>query len=124
MEGDDGGASGLVDGIDGVWQASARGRVGVAMDRVLLYATGGWQWANYDAFQNTTDSRTGTVQGWTAGAGIEIALMHHLIIGAEYRYTDLLGSVSTSVADYELSDYHTVRGRVSFKIGGDHDSMY
>src|SRR4051794_37552073 len=27
------------------WQGSIRGRVGVAFDRVLLYATGGWAWA-------------------------------------------------------------------------------
>jgi len=53
-------------------QGSIRGRVGVAWDRVLLYATGG---AAFGGFQATYSSPVGSVTrsttrvGWTVGGG-------------------------------------------------------
>ncbi len=77
-------------------EGSIRGRLGVAWDRVLIYATGGVAFAeirnSYLAgiavspgapFDNTA-SRI----GWTAGAGVEYAVTNNLSVRAEYRYSD------------------------------------
>jgi outer membrane immunogenic protein len=75
------------------WQASVRGRLGWAVDRALLYGTGGWAVGQFSdkyntagtTFHETVDS---TRNGWTLGGGIEYALGHNLSARVEYRYTD------------------------------------
>jgi outer membrane immunogenic protein len=84
-------------------QGSIRGRLGWAINRVLLYATSG---VGFGAGKVTTSiardgvgvtkfSRNETLVGWTVGGGIEYALpfSSHWLIRAEYRYTDL-GSIN------------------------------
>jgi outer membrane immunogenic protein len=66
------------------WIATARGRAGYAIDRVLLYVTGGGAFANLQAPGITT---TGT--GWTAGAGVEFALAQNWTAKAEYLFVDI-----------------------------------
>jgi len=66
------------------WIATARGRAGYAIDRVLLYVTGGGAFANLQAPGVTT---TGT--GWTAGAGVEFALTQNWTAKAEYLFVDI-----------------------------------
>jgi outer membrane immunogenic protein len=79
------------------WQASARARVGYAMDRTLFYVTGGAAFTEVRAFSNwlplgilpgtvITDSRTLT--GWTIGAGVEHAVTNNFTLGLEGRYSD------------------------------------
>ncbi len=55
------------------WFGTLRARGGVALNNVLLYGTGGLAYGDLraDSF-NLTESHT-TV-GWTAGAGVEVAL--------------------------------------------------
>jgi outer membrane immunogenic protein len=81
-------------------QGSIRGRLGVAWDRVLIYATGGVAFAgvNLDLSLSGVDaagvpffatgSRSSTRTGWTVGGGIEYAFTNNWSIRAEYRYTD------------------------------------
>ncbi|MEI9915872.1 MAG: outer membrane beta-barrel protein [Methylovirgula sp.] len=72
--------------------ASIRGRLGVAFDRVLIYGTGG---AAFGSIRNSVfipgglaeGHETGRV-GWTAGGGIEYAIDNNWSVRAEYRYTD------------------------------------
>jgi outer membrane immunogenic protein len=72
--------------------ASVRGRIGLAFDRVLIYGTGG---AAFASIHNSIDvpgvfdegHETGRV-GWTAGGGIEYAIDNNWSVRAEYRYTD------------------------------------
>lgn len=75
------------------WQASVRGRIGYAMDRMMIYATGGAAFSEFDYFfynpvaragEGTSKMRT----GWTAGIGVNYAITDHLIAGLEYRHTD------------------------------------
>jgi outer membrane immunogenic protein len=72
-------------------QGSIRGRLGVAFDRALLYATGG---AEFASFENSVtafpgfDQNSTTRTGWTIGGGIEYALTGNWSIRAEYRYAD------------------------------------
>jgi outer membrane immunogenic protein len=70
--------------FDSKWIATARGRAGYAIDRVLLYVTGGGAFAN---LQGPGFSATGT--GFTGGAGIEFALAQNWTAKAEYLFVDM-----------------------------------
>ncbi|MGH6837860.1 MAG: outer membrane protein [Methylocella sp.] len=107
-------------------QGSIRARIGIALDRVLLYGTGGAAFAGftneYDFGLTETDSRTRA--GWTVGGGIEYAVTNNWSIGAEYRYSDFghivdfpfstltLGTVSFT---HHLTE-NQVQARVSYKF--------
>ncbi len=72
-------------------EASIRGRVGYAWDRVLFYGTGGVAFGDFhDTFAGPGgfDSLWRERTGWTAGGGIEYALDNNWSLRAEYRYTD------------------------------------
>lgn len=80
-------------------QGSIRGRVGVAFDRVLLYATGGVAFGDFNTnYANSSklkflpaganSSFSNTRVGWTVGGGIEYALTNNWLVRGEYRYTD------------------------------------
>lgn len=71
--------------------ASARGRLGVAVDRALFYATGGAAFAQFhDSYFNggAVIGGAATRVGWTVGAGVEYAVTPNWSLRAEYRYTD------------------------------------
>jgi outer membrane immunogenic protein len=75
--------------IDQDWDASVRARLGFAADEVLFYATGGVAFSEletrYIPLAGGVDSHGLT--GWTAGAGVEVALLGNLTGRAQYRYT-------------------------------------
>jgi outer membrane protein OmpA-like peptidoglycan-associated protein len=83
------------------WNASARGRIGYAFDRALLYATGGIAFADANMsanfvpvtaggtpFPGSRASDSTVLIGPTVGGGLEYALTPNVSVGAEYRYTD------------------------------------
>jgi outer membrane immunogenic protein len=69
-------------------RGSLRGRVGVAFDRVLVYATGGLAIANQNYSWNYFGANSSTRLGWTAGAGVEYAIAPNWSTRVEYRYSD------------------------------------
>ncbi|MCP5405563.1 MAG: porin family protein [Pseudomonadaceae bacterium] len=92
-KGDDNFAFGQQDKIKGKWQASARGRVGVAVGRVMPYATAGWGWQNttytiYDDILGTSANHQEILNGPTYGAGVEVALTDRITTRGEFRRTD------------------------------------
>lgn len=75
------------------WYVTATGRLGVAMDRALLYVKGGAAFADEEhhiTFNNvvTTNSPSETRFGWTVGAGIEYGLAPNWSAKIEYNYMD------------------------------------
>ncbi len=82
------------------WSGTARGRVGYAVNNVLLYGTGGFAWSdinftrvqisafNPGAPAATVETASATRTGWTAGAGVEVGVMSNLTVRAEYRYVE------------------------------------
>jgi len=72
------------------WFGTLRGRAGAAFGNVLLYGTVG---VAYGALrgQNTFlgTSQSSTEVGWTAGAGVEMALTRNWSSKIEYLYIDL-----------------------------------
>jgi outer membrane immunogenic protein len=89
-------------------QGSIRGRLGVAWDRALIYATGGVAFGgfntNFNVNGNAADgtpffasnSFSNTRVGWTVGGGIDYAVTNNWSIFAEYRFTDF-GSISNNL---------------------------
>ena len=78
---------------------TVRGRFGYAVDNVLLYGTAGWAWSSNQyvrtqltgALNNATAGADEAVNkylsGWTAGAGVSVAVAQNWNVFAEYRYT-------------------------------------
>lgn len=111
------------------WLGSVRGRLGYALDQLLVYGTGGLA---YGEFDNRSVNRvtgigqtfTGTRLGWTAGAGIEYAFQPNWTARLEYRYTELDSAgfnptVGTSVVGSSFRDdpsFHAVRVGISYKF--------
>lgn len=92
--------------------ATVRGRAGVAVDNVYIYGTGGYAYfeAKVEASAlGVTVSETATRSGWTAGAGIDVALVGNLIARGEYLYL--------RPSDSDLTD-NVVRGALIYKFGG------
>jgi outer membrane immunogenic protein len=121
------------------WFGTARGRIGWAWDRFMLYATGGFAYGQVkstlsmsDTFgfsANITDSSTRT--GYVVGAGGEYAFNNNWSVKAEYQYIDLgrrtlsgpefiAGAPSPvfAVNNSMRYDYHTVRVGLNYKWGG------
>jgi outer membrane immunogenic protein len=80
------------------WLFTLRARAGLAIDRVLIYATGGLAGGGVeDSFrfgypslgQVYLGNSSDTEWGWTAGGGIDVAITDHFILGAEVLYFDL-----------------------------------
>ena len=91
-------------GID--WFGTARARVGFAVDRVLVYGTGGLAWAH--TFSDVSVSGFGVTAnlaslssaglGLTAGAGVEVGITPWLSAKVEYLFLDFSsGSASSPV---------------------------
>jgi outer membrane immunogenic protein len=105
---------------------SARGRLGWAADRVLLYGTGGLAFQSPVTRVPTTAISVRTSDdlrlGWTAGAGAEYAMSDNWIAGVEYRHSEY----ETESASYRLrrtrvrfsqdKDVNQVVGRLSYKF--------
>jgi len=105
------------------WLASLRLRAGFAMDRFLIYGTGGLAWAHIDQTfgedgDPALDDGDRSRWGWTLGAGAEYAFANNWTARAEYRYYDL-GDDDVSGVDFSDDNditLHTVRLGASYKF--------
>lgn len=111
---------------------SIRGRAGIVVDHVLLYATAGFGWgrANYTFVDEDEGSLRAKLSehGLVYGAGAEFQLRENVLLRAEWlRYSfgkdvflgnAIAGDPSSSVS-YRLSDVDTLRVGLSFKFGGE-----
>ena len=113
------------------WFGTVRGRVGVASNAWLIYVTGGYAYARLDTEASAVAgpasasiSLNETRNGWTAGGGIEVAL---LVAGwsakLEYLYLDFGRSSSTltfaglpSVTDDARFTMNVVRAGLNYRF--------
>lgn len=109
------------------WLGTARGRVGYAFDRVLVYATGGGAFGNIKPTFTTAgvSVQTNNTQfGWTAGGGVEVGITPNWTVKVEYLFVDLSnGSLSCSAAVCGAAftvpvtfDASLVRGGLNYKF--------
>ena len=93
--------------IDGKWQGSIRGVVGLAStfagNPALYYATGGWAVGEFDFLGGPSvpvppgGGYSETLNGWTAGFGVGVRVAANTTMRVEYRYTDF-GDASGTLA--------------------------
>lgn len=103
------------------WLGTVRGRAGVALDQVLIYATGGLAVGGVSAKVTptplgTTGTFSDTFVGWTLGGGVEMAVTETITVKAEYAYNDLgtrqapAGALSVGANDISVTAH-------TFKVG-------
>jgi len=97
------------------WFGTVRGRIGVATDGWLAYATVGYAYARLDTVATATAgpatdivSRSETRSGWAAGAGIEVALLSKWSARLEYLHLDL----GTKNETFAFAGVPTVNGSI------------
>lgn len=105
------------------WFGTTRARLGYTpMDRLLIYGTGGFAYGEYKVFSsdpndywNTSTTRT----GWTAGAGLEVAVNDRISVKGEYLYTHL-GTWTVYDDGWDVEKiklpFHAVRIGMNFKF--------
>lgn len=91
------------------WFGTVRARSGVIVDNVLLYATGGFAYANFNrSFTFVQDgppatagiiNSTNTRWGWTAGLGTEWAFAPNWSLKSEVLYMQFEKSTITAIGD-------------------------
>jgi outer membrane immunogenic protein len=87
------------------FQSSLRGRIGLASDRAMVYATGGAAFGNVahtytNLLTGVSETFSGTRTGWTVGGGVEFVIAPNWLARAEYRYTDYGMSRASSVTSF------------------------
>lgn len=102
------------------WQGSLRVRAGYALDRTLIYATGGLAVIHAtidvnDPILGALDA-TDTLTGYTVGGGVEHAFADNWTGRVEYRYADFGSNNLFDLGDSADVDQHAVRVGLSYKF--------
>ncbi|WP_044590476.1 outer membrane beta-barrel protein [Bradyrhizobium sp. LTSPM299] len=99
---------------------TVRGRVGLAVDQVLFYGTGGYTWADnkmsVSGFGRTA-SESHFHSGWTVGAGIEAFFAPQWSVKGEYLYRSLGRENYFGVPSRTL-DLHSAQIGVNYHFSG------
>jgi opacity protein-like surface antigen len=86
---------------------TVHGRLGYAIDNVLLYGTAGWNWVDADSTRTQVAGQVGNAvagtvetvdasrEGWTVGGGVGYALTRNWNVFTEYRYSSIQSSTIT-----------------------------
>ena len=100
------------------WGGSVRARLGYAIDRTLIYGTGGYAFTHAKLENVTTGASDGeTLHGWTIGAGVEHAFTDTVAGRIEYRYSDYSKSNVFGLAGVDGDvDSHSIMVGVSMKF--------
>ena len=115
------------------FRGSLRARFGLAYDGVLIYVTGGAAAARVEAAYAAagTASKSDTLIGWTAGAGVEYNLWSNWSARAEYRYASFgeqtLSFAGSNAAANNTNNYkwkvehteHAVRVGLTYRFGAE-----
>ncbi len=98
------------------FNGAVRGRVGYALDPVLLYAAGGLAFTQAEATAGAVND-SNTHIGWTAGVGAEAFVTQNIIGRVEYRYNDFGPETYNLGAPVEVElKSHEVRFGVGVKF--------
>ncbi|MGH6925801.1 MAG: outer membrane protein [Propylenella sp.] len=111
--------------VDVEWFGTVRGNVGVALDRFLIYGTGGFAYGGIErqsAGGGAAITQDETHIGWAAGGGIGFGVTNNLTIGAEALFVNLDNETYAAVpplfSQVDIgADFVVVRGSANFKFG-------
>jgi outer membrane immunogenic protein len=103
------------------WFGSARGRIGYALDRALVYATGGYGYGHVknNAFSQTQD-------GWVVGNGVEYKFTPAWTARLEAQFYDL--GASSTVGPLGMgagthTEFSTLRVGLNYFFGNGYEPM-
>lgn len=104
------------------WQGTARARIGVAVDRALLYVTGGLAVAQGRGGVNPVIGAAigedkQTYLGFATGVGAEYAMTDALSFKAEYLYTDYVSRTSPLGTVSPLDSYRSEPSSHVLRVG-------
>jgi len=111
------------------WLATARGRVGYAVNNLLFYGTGGYAGAGVEAGIKDSNinvllaSATSTRSGWTAGGGLEWGFAPNWSAKFEWLYMKFNSAAFNTVlgegprSSVPLDD-NVVRAGINYRFGG------
>ena len=108
-------------------QGSARGRLGLAYNRILVYGTGGAAFGVFNTDYNNfghlnVNSFSTTRVGYTVGGGIEYGVANNFAVRAEYRYSDFgtfsngLGTVAPGVTFRRRETIQRIQAGFDYKF--------
>jgi len=99
-------------GVD--WAGSLRGRVGLPIGPIMMYATAGWAWTETKLIERTTSGATATsettIGGPVYGLGAEAFILPGVSARAEFLNFDYQGEdltfqdVTTGIQDFDASE--------------------
>lgn len=101
------------------WYATARARLGYAIDNLLIYGTGGVAVGRIESqIENDPDWVTEKTKfGWAAGAGIEYAFTQNWTVKGEYLHVDLGWTDRNAASDFKAdADFDAVRFGINYKF--------
>ena len=122
LRGRDYGLGVTIDEIKGKWDASVRGRVGYAVDRLLVYGTGGAAWLDIDYARPNLDAQVVNkiLTGWTAGLGLEYGFAQNWTGRVEYRYARFNSQAFPFTAGRDRTlretEASTIRGGATYRF--------
>ena len=116
VEGDYNAAFGSFSGFN--WELSSfgtvRGRLGYAMDRLHVYATGGLALMDFEA-SFAGPGNPGLETGWTIGTGLEYMVTENISARGEYLYMNFNDTFQDVGAPAGITtDIHNVRAGVAY----------
>ena len=126
------GGGALSASTDGL-SANARGRLGYAFDRVLVYGTGGYAYTdaqiglaavNAAGVPVLAGRATYGLDGYTVGGGVEAAFLGNWSAKAEYLYSDYdpkAAVFATNIGSTAVAtklDTHVLKVGVNYRFGG------
>ncbi|WP_336799442.1 outer membrane protein [Kaistia sp. MMO-174] len=116
-------------GTEVEWFGTVRGRIGYAMDNVLLYGTGGFAYGDVKSsisgniIGNIDESTSDTEYGWTIGAGLEYGITQNITFKTEYLYVDLGSQTLLDLNDGDFyahidseTKFHTLKAGLNYKF--------
>ena len=102
--------------VDINWTGSLRGRAGFDAGAFMPYLTAGLAFAGATASDGPNDS-TQMHFGWTAGAGVEVAVADQISLDLQYRYSDYGKATYDLPTSPELAlNTHSLTAGVNFKF--------
>ncbi|MEM7565944.1 MAG: outer membrane beta-barrel protein [Pseudomonadota bacterium] len=118
--------------VDVDYLATLRARAGIAVDRFMIYGTGGFAFTSVDVDYSVpgavfdVDSDDDVQVGYAIGAGVEGFVTQNLTAKLEYLYTDFeeqtidftIPATGVSRAIEADLDAHVVRAGINYKFGG------
>jgi outer membrane immunogenic protein len=99
---------------------SVTGRLGYAFSTAMIYAKGGFAWADNQvslAGAGVTVSDSQIHAGFTVGAGLEVMFAPNWSAKAEYMYADYGKETYFGNTDFGFTT-HTIKGGLNYHFGG------